>query len=77
MTDWADGVSFETAFNDYGGCALGLPKNATMMPGEYLAKTEENLHKAARNIYRQRLALGVAREQARKDLPLSTYTEAY
>jgi thymidylate synthase (FAD) len=28
-------------------------------------------------VYRERLALGVAREQARKDLPLSTYTEAY
>ena len=28
-------------------------------------------------MYQQRLELGVAREQARKDLPLSTYTEAY
>jgi thymidylate synthase (FAD) len=27
--------------------------------------------------YKLRLAFGVAREQARKDLPLSTYTEAY
>ncbi len=27
--------------------------------------------------YQRRLELGVAREQARKDLPLSTYTEAY
>jgi thymidylate synthase (FAD) len=35
------------------------------------------LHKHARNIYLQRLAKGVAREQARKDLPLATYTEAY
>ena len=30
-----------------------------------------------RELYEQRIALGVAREQARKDLPLSTYTEAY
>ena len=29
------------------------------------------------DIYDARLAAGVAREQARKDLPLSTYTEAY
>ena len=29
------------------------------------------------SVYHKRLALGVAREQARKDLPLSTYTEAY
>ena len=28
-------------------------------------------------MYEKRLELGVAREQARKDLPLSTYTEAY
>jgi len=28
-------------------------------------------------VYQHRLDLGVAREQARKDLPLSTYTEAY
>ncbi len=31
----------------------------------------------ARELYEQRIALGIAREQARKDLPLSTYTEAY
>ena len=29
------------------------------------------------SIYDHRLEMGVAREQARKDLPLSTYTEAY
>ncbi len=28
-------------------------------------------------MYEERIELGVAREQARKDLPLSTYTEAY
>ena len=28
-------------------------------------------------MYEERIAAGVAREQARKDLPLSTYTEAY
>jgi thymidylate synthase (FAD) len=28
-------------------------------------------------LYEKRIELGVAREQARKDLPLSTYTEAY
>ena len=31
----------------------------------------------SRQIYNERLELGVAREQARKDLLLSTYTEAY
>ncbi|MHB8931707.1 MAG: FAD-dependent thymidylate synthase, partial [Melioribacteraceae bacterium] len=37
----------------------------------------EELQQFAREIYQERLQLGVAREQARKDLPLSTYTEAY
>jgi thymidylate synthase (FAD) len=42
-----------------------------------LAGREEELHELARKVYEERLELGVAREQARKDLPLSTYTEAY
>jgi thymidylate synthase (FAD) len=44
---------------------------------ERLAGREEELHELARKVYEERLDLGVAREQARKDLPLSTYTEAY
>lgn len=46
-------------------------------PGSYLSSRETQLHKLSREIYKERLAFGVAREQARKDLPLSTYTEAY
>lgn len=45
--------------------------------GEELSASEAGLQDHARGIYRRRLELGVAREQARKDLPLSTYTEAY
>jgi thymidylate synthase (FAD) len=30
-----------------------------------------------RTVYQERIDAGVAREQARKDLPLATYTEAY
>jgi len=45
--------------------------------GEALSKREEYFHETARNIYDERLVAGVAKEQARKDLPLSTYTEAY
>jgi thymidylate synthase (FAD) len=37
---------------------------------------EDRLHSVSRATYEQRLECGVAREQARKDLPLSTYTEA-
>jgi len=43
--------------------------------GLTLAETE--LQKQARDVYQNRLDAGVAREQARKDLPLSTFTEAY
>lgn len=45
--------------------------------GEALSAQESQFQKQARELYQQRLDQGVAREQARKDLPLSTYTEAY
>jgi thymidylate synthase (FAD) len=45
--------------------------------GETLTQREQELQNLARQVYQERLDAGVAREQARKDLPLSTYTEAY
>ena len=45
--------------------------------GARLTEREGSLHDLAREIYEERLAKGVSREQARKDLPLATYTEAY
>ncbi len=45
--------------------------------GELLTQSETDLQKEIRRVYNQRLDMGVAREQARKDLPLCTYTEAY
>src|SRR5579863_6634590 len=45
--------------------------------GNELTKQERALQDECRRIYQERLERGVAREQARKDLPLSTYTEAY
>ncbi|MBX9789774.1 MAG: FAD-dependent thymidylate synthase [Pirellulales bacterium] len=45
--------------------------------GEELSRSEAEFQQRARELYDQRLQHGVAREQARKDLPLSTYTEAY
>jgi thymidylate synthase (FAD) len=45
--------------------------------GERFTKQEVDFHNLARKIYDVRLEANVAREQARKDLPLSTYTEAY
>ena len=38
---------------------------------------EAAIQQQARAVYQKRLERGVAREQARKDLPLATYTEAY
>ncbi|MDR1962647.1 MAG: FAD-dependent thymidylate synthase [Planctomycetaceae bacterium] len=45
--------------------------------GQILTDNEQQFHRQARELYEQRIRQGVAREQARKDLPLSTYTEAY
>ena len=51
--------------------------NGSCQPhGEALTAAEASSG-AGRQTYEARLAAGVAREQARKDLPLSTYTEAY
>ena len=45
--------------------------------GAELSRKEAELQAQSRAYYEERLAAGIAREQARKDLPLSTYTEAY
>tara|TARA_Y100000034_G_scaffold67085_1_gene80951 strand:- start:490 stop:1362 length:873 start_codon:yes stop_codon:yes gene_type:complete len=45
--------------------------------GKKLSRKEEKFHKQAEKVYKERIAKGVSREQARKDLPLSTYTIAY
>jgi thymidylate synthase (FAD) len=45
--------------------------------GQMLSNRELIFHQSARDLYEERIQVGVAREQARKDLPLSTYTEAY
>ncbi len=45
--------------------------------GIKLSAAEASFQAEARRLYEERIELGVAREQARKDLPLSTYTEAY
>lgn len=45
--------------------------------GRVFTRAEQDLHRAMRKTYQDRLKAGIAREQARKDLPLATYTEAY
>lgn len=45
--------------------------------GGFITAEETLFHGRATRLYQARIDKGVAREQARKDLPLSTYTEAY
>ncbi len=45
--------------------------------GARFSAEEAELQDHARAVYNRRLEAGLAREQARKDLPLCTYTEAY
>ncbi|RMH60745.1 MAG: FAD-dependent thymidylate synthase [Calditrichaeota bacterium] len=45
--------------------------------GASFSREEKELHETIRAVYKKRLDQGMAREQARKDLPLATYTEAY
>src|SRR5690606_2482110 len=59
--------------NNRQGSGEYLPEDV----GQQLTAAERELQQHARQVYEARLAAGVAREQARKDLPLSTYTEAY
>ncbi len=55
------------------GSGQALPE----VMGQSLTSEEKSLQDQLRRVYQSRIDTGVAREQARKDLPLSTYTEAY
>lgn len=66
--DWR----MQSQSNKQGSALEFLPKEQ----GEQLSKQEARLQAFAREVYQERIDAGVAREQARKDLPLSTYTEA-
>ena len=68
----ADAWRVQTAANRQGSAGTLGPE-----VGIQLSEQEEGLQQLARSVYANRIAAGVAREQARKDLPLSTYTEAY
>lgn len=59
------------------GRKQGSEGNLSFKEGEKLSNEEAKFLKIARETYEKRLKKGIAREQARKDLPLSTYTEAY
>lgn len=73
--EWPEGTTEEPT----DGCPNGAWVNGQYFasPGDYLSAVEADFQERAGEIYKERLSFGVAREQARKDLPLSTYTEAY
>lgn len=78
ITDWPDGTPHQFCLFPEDGSAMAVvDRHYFNGPGEYLSKKEAELHQLARAVYEERLKFGMAREQARKDLPLSTYTEAY
>jgi len=74
LEEWPEGV--EAEYHQNCEQMLGAP-NYDKGPGTFLSYMENNLHNYNKKVYQERLALGIAKEQARKDLPLSTYTEAY
>lgn len=55
---------------------LNERSSSTQTAGEFLSNAERDLQQLSHLVYQARLEFGVSREQARKDLPLSTYTEA-
>lgn len=72
-TTLPDGWRKQSKANKQGGDEF-LPDNDG---GRAMTAVEAGFLERARQVYRQRLELGIAREQARKDLPLSTFTESY
>lgn len=82
LNEWPEGWSYDREQNvvtgevDGGSVSLSTGEDVST-PGLFLSYEEQQLHKHAVRTYRTRLAMGVAREQARKDLPLSNYTRAY
>ncbi len=68
----ADGWRLQATSNRQGSAGCVDPD-----AGAAFSIQEEDLHRQLRSVYDARIQAGIAREQARKDLPLSTYTEAY
>jgi thymidylate synthase (FAD) len=54
----------------------GLLEDRDPEGAQHLTDREEHFHYEARRVYNERIEHGVAREQARKDLPLCNFTEA-
>lgn len=89
LEEWPEGTTFgkEYTTNDEGlhteVIVVKLPDGTEVLqhpgekPGDTLSRLEKTYNKCNTYNYKIRLAAGIAKEQARKDLPLSTYTRAY
>lgn len=83
--EWPEGYRLEQPHGgearivvlDDRGAPCMLTDKDPYTPADYLTHRESWAQHVTRTVYEERLKFGVAREQARKDLPLSTYTEAY
>lgn len=76
--DWWDKMGYlqnPNAKYDEWGSYLGSDPEPT--PGQALTFLEKEYNTITNELYQLRIDLGIAKEQARKDLPLSTYTRAY
>lgn len=71
LTDWPSNTDEVVEF------PVGETRDNYSSPGTYLSVQERELQRISHAVYKERIGLGVAKEQARKDLPLSNYTEAY
>lgn len=67
----------QSTSNKQGGSKLLVEEDGGAYCGKVLTDEEIYLHALSNRVYEHRLESGISREQARKDLPLSTYTEAY
>ena len=75
--DSAQMTSPEEWRNQSSGNRQGSSDFFSIEEGNKFSEQEKELHSLAGKIYQERIDAGMAREQARKDLPLATYTEAY
>ena len=76
----ANGWRLQSGTNKMGSDGLlpeNNPGNAVCVCGADLSYREKKFIEEARAIYDERIATGIAKEQARKDLPLSTFSMAY
>lgn len=74
---WTDDLCESLECPPIGSGAFVVFSNSYPTPGHYLSDVERTAHAAAARDYKERVAAGVALEQARKDLPNSLYVEAY